>query len=101
VAAIRDQEHHRRIVDHVIEERRWLELQLHERGFEHSPSEANFVFVKPPQGSSAAAVADALRERRVLIRHYDREPIAGWFRITIGTRQQHERLLAALKEILS
>jgi len=36
----------------------------------------------------------------VLIRHYDREPIAGWFRITIGTRAQHERLLTALKEIL-
>jgi histidinol-phosphate/aromatic aminotransferase/cobyric acid decarboxylase-like protein len=34
------------------------------------------------------------------VRRYDREPIAGWFRITIGTRRQHERLLAALKEIL-
>ncbi len=101
VAAIDDDEHHRKIVDYVVDERAWLQEQLREEGFEHSPSAANFVFVKPPQGSSAAAVADALRERRVLIRHYDREPIAGWFRITIGTRQQHERLLAALKEILS
>ncbi len=63
-------------------------------------SAANFVFVKPSLGVSAAAVADALRERHVLIRHYDREPIAGWFRITIGTREQHERLLTALREIL-
>jgi histidinol-phosphate aminotransferase len=100
VAAIEDEAHHRKIVDHVVGERAWLEEQLREEGFEHSPSAANFVFVKPPQGSSAAAVADALRERRVLIRHYDREPIAGWFRITIGTRAQHERLLTALKEIL-
>jgi histidinol-phosphate aminotransferase len=83
-----------------VGERAWLEERLREEGFEHSPSAANFVFVKPPQGSSAAAIADALRERRVLIRHYHREPIAGWFRITIGTREQHERLLAALKEIL-
>ena len=100
VAAIKDEEHHRKIVDHVVNERAWLEEQLREDGFEHSPSAANFVFVKPPPGASAAAVADALRERRVLIRHYHREPIAGWFRITIGTREQHERLLAALKEIL-
>jgi histidinol-phosphate aminotransferase len=100
VAAIEDEEHHRKIVDYVVRERAWLEEQLREQGFEHSPSAANFVFVKPPLGSSAAAVADALRERRVLTRHYDREPIAGWFRITIGTREQHERLLAALKEIL-
>jgi len=99
-AAIEDEAHHRKIVDYVVGERAWLEEQLRGDGFEHSPSAANFVFVKPPMGSSAAAVADALRERRVLIRHYHREPIAGWFRITIGTREQHQRLLAALKEIL-
>jgi histidinol-phosphate aminotransferase len=58
------------------------------------------VFVNPAPGNAAAAVADALRERRILVRHYDRDPIAGWFRITIGTREQHERLLEALKEIL-
>jgi histidinol-phosphate aminotransferase len=99
-AAIEDEEHHRKIVDHVVAERHWLEEKLLELGFEHSPSEANFVFVKPTTGNSAAAVADALREQRILVRHYDREPIAGWFRITVGTRAQHERLLGALKEIL-
>jgi histidinol-phosphate aminotransferase len=99
-AAIQDEEHHRKIVDHVVGERRWLELQLHELGFEHSPSEANFVFVKPTMGNVGAAVVDALRQRRILVRYYDRDPIAGWFRITVGTRVQHERLLSALKEIL-
>jgi histidinol-phosphate aminotransferase len=99
-AAIEDEEHHRKIVDHVVAERRWLELQLHELGFEHSPSEANFVFVKPAASNVAAAVVDALREQRILVRYYDRDPIAGWFRITVGTRDQHERLLEALKEIL-
>src|SRR5260370_785282 len=100
VAAIEDEAHHRKIVDYVVGERAWLEEQLREEGFEHSPSAANFVFVKPPQGSSAAAVADAPRERRVLIRPYDREPIAGWFRITIRTREEHGRLLAAPREVL-
>lgn len=99
-AAIEDDEHHRAIVAHVVSERPWLEDRLRDLGFEHAASEANFVFVKPPPPSSSAAVADALRERRILVRHYDREPIAGWFRITIGTRAQHDRLLAALKEIL-
>jgi histidinol-phosphate aminotransferase len=99
-AAINDDEHHRKIVSHVVAERAWLEDQLREEGFEHSPSAANFVFVKPPQGASAAALADALRERRVLVRHYDREPIAGWIRITVGTREQHNRLIGALRDIL-
>ena len=84
-----------------LAERGWLEDQLRELGFEsYSPSAANFVFVKPALGNSAAAAADALRERKILVRHYDRDPIAGWFRITVGTRDQHERLLAAFKEIL-
>ena len=100
VAAMRDQDHHRKIVDYVVSERAWLAEQLRESRFEVAPSAANFVFVSPPPGSTAAAVADALRERQILIRHYDREPIAGWLRITIGTRDQHERLIGALKEIL-
>jgi histidinol-phosphate aminotransferase len=62
------------------------------------PSAANFVFARPPK--PAAEVAAALRERKILVRHYDREPIAGWLRITVGTRDQHEQLSAALKEIL-
>jgi len=100
VAAIQDEEYHRKIVEHVVSERAWLADQLRDLHFDVAPSAANFVFVQPPRGNAAAAVADALQERRILIRHYDREPIAGWFRITIGTRDQHERLLGALKEIL-
>ncbi|MEA2657309.1 MAG: histidinol-phosphate aminotransferase, partial [Chloroflexota bacterium] len=100
VAAIQDDSHHRMIVDHVVAERAWLADQLTALGFEVAPSAANFLFVQPPSGTGATAVADALRERQILIRHYDREPIAGWFRITIGTRDQHEQLLGALKEIL-
>ena len=99
-AAIQDDEHHARIVEYVVAERAWLAERLRASHFEVSPSAANFVFAKPPAGNDAAYVAAALRERRILVRHYDREPIAGWFRITIGTRKQHERLMAALKEIL-
>jgi histidinol-phosphate aminotransferase len=43
----------------------------------------------------------ALRERRILVRHYDREPIAGWFRVSVGTREQHQALLQALKEVMA
>jgi len=67
-------------------------------GFDLVPSSTNFVFARPPK--PAADVVTALRERKILVRHYDREPIAGWIRITIGTREQHEKLLSALKEVL-
>ena len=98
VAAIEDQEHHRKVVDEVVTNREELSRALADLGFELVPSSANFVFARPPK--PALEVVQALRERRILVRHYDREPIAGWIRITVGTREQHGRLLAALKEIL-
>jgi histidinol-phosphate aminotransferase len=98
VAAIEDEPHHRRIVDEVVGNRETLSSALESLGFEVVPSSANFVFARPPK--PAHEIVAALRERRILVRHYDREPIAGWVRITVGTRDQHEKLLAALKEIL-
>jgi histidinol-phosphate aminotransferase len=98
VAAIEDQAHHLDLVSEVIKNRQTLAEALAGLGFEVIPSAANFVFVKPPR--PAAEVAAALRERKILVRHYDRDPIAGWFRITIGTEEQHAELLVALKEIL-
>lgn len=99
VAAIGDEEHHRKLVSDVIANRDELATALGQMGFEVVPSAANFVFVKPPK--PAAGVASALRARKILVRHYDREPIAGWLRITVGTEDQHRILLAALKEALA
>jgi histidinol-phosphate aminotransferase len=98
VAAMEDQEHHRWVVRSVVEEREWLAGRLSELAFELTPSAANFLFVKPPR--PAEEVFEELRKRRILVRHYQRDPIAGWFRVTVGTRRQHEQLLKALKEIL-
>lgn len=96
-AAIADQAHHRRIVDEVVRNRGELSQALAALGFEVVPSAANFVFCRPPK--PATEVVAALRERKILVRHYDREPIAGWIRVTIGNREQHARLLAAMQEV--
>jgi len=98
VAAIEDEDHHQKLIDEVITNRAQLAGALIDLDFEVVPSSTNFIFTKPPK--PAIDVVSALRARKVLIRHYDREPIAGWLRITIGTHEQHDRLLSALKEIL-
>jgi len=97
-AAIEDEDHHQKLVDEVITNRTHLAGALIDLGFEVVPSSTNFIFTKPPK--PAIEVVAALRARKILVRHYDREPIAGWLRITIGTREQHDRLLQALREIL-
>jgi histidinol-phosphate aminotransferase len=99
-AAVRDAGYHDRLVGFVVGERAWLSDQLRQAGFEVVPSAANFVFARPAAAWPAAGLYSALCERKVLVRHYDREPISGWFRVSVGTREQHEALLAALKEVM-
>src|SRR5437870_11717958 len=98
VVALEDVDHHRMLVDAVVQNRGELGAALAGMGFDVVPSATNFIFARPPK--PAAGIVAALRERRILVRHYDREPIAGWIRITVGTRDQHDQLLMALKEVL-
>jgi histidinol-phosphate aminotransferase len=99
-AAIEDRDYHDRLVAFVVAERAWLAAELRALGFEVAPSATNFLFVRPREGRDAAGLHRALRDRKVLIRHYAQDPIAGWFRVTVGTREQHETLLAGLEEVL-
>jgi histidinol-phosphate aminotransferase len=98
VAAIEDSEYRAALVEHVLDERAWLGERLRERGFAVEPSATNFLLVRPPV--PAARLYRDLRDRGLLVRYYDLEPIDGFFRITIGTREQHAALLRALEEIL-
>jgi histidinol-phosphate aminotransferase len=83
----------------VIEGRARLTSGLVRLGFEVLPSSANFVFTRYP-GHEGAALAAALRQRAVIVRHFAAPRIADYLRITVGTDGQIDRLLAALSEIL-
>lgn len=63
------------------------------------PSQTNFVFVRHP-AYDATALATALRERAVLVRHFREPRIDQYLRISIGTRAQCTRLVAAFENIL-
>jgi histidinol-phosphate aminotransferase len=101
VAAIEDRGHHDRLVAYVVQERAWLSDRLREAGFRVSPSATNFLFAQPPPGWDAARLVEALGRRRVLIRHFSHGRAADWVRITVGTREQHLRLLEVLEEVMS
>jgi histidinol-phosphate aminotransferase len=79
----------------VIESREWLTAELGRLGFEVIPSKANFVFCRHPQ-RDAAALQRALRERRIIVRHFTQARIDQYLRISIGTQAQCEALIAAL-----
>src|SRR4051794_8420673 len=83
----------------VIEGRGRLTDGLTGLGFDVLPSSANFVFARHPahQGNALAA---ALRQRAVIVRHFAAPRISDYLRITVGTDAQIDRLLSALLEIL-
>jgi histidinol-phosphate aminotransferase len=99
VAALEDQRHHRHIVELVIRERERLSGALREMGFTVLPSEANFVMARPPQGSEASGLCAQLRERRILVRHFAHDPLAGWIRVTVGNPEENSALIDALSEL--
>jgi histidinol-phosphate aminotransferase len=62
-------------------------------------SETNFLLVRV-SGARALDVFQALLSRGIMVRHMARPPLQNYLRITIGTPEQNDRLLEALKAIL-
>jgi histidinol-phosphate aminotransferase len=99
VAAIEDEAYFQDIRARVIAGRRRLNEGLAQLGFEVLPSAANFVFARHP-AQEGAALAAALRQRAVIVRHFAAPRISDYLRITVGTGGQIDRLLSALSDIL-
>ena len=74
--------------------------ELRALGFEFPDSKANFVFVRHPAFSGADLQA-ALRARKIIVRHFNKPRISDYLRITIGTDEQMDRVVDALREILA
>ena len=97
-AAVEDVDYVRNYVAEALAAREMLCVGLERLGVPYVQSSANFVLAR--FGKNAIPVRDALRERAILVRDRSYEA-KGCVRITVGTREQTRKLLAALEEILS
>lgn len=95
-AAVQDTEYVEAYVAEVLAARELLCFGLEKLGIPYIPSSGNFVLGR--FGARAIEVRDALRGQGILVRDRSYEA-AGAVRITVGTREQTKRLLAALEEI--
>jgi len=87
-------------VTEVLAARELFEAGLRRLGLAFWPSQANFVLVNA--GARHASVVNGLRARGILVRDRSSDPgCAGCARITLGTRAQARRTLAALTGLLS
>ena len=63
------------------------------------PSCANFLFARHAERGGKEIYA-GLRERGVLVRHFDKPRISAYNRITVGTTAENDALLSALRGLL-
>jgi histidinol-phosphate aminotransferase len=95
-AAVADTAYVENYVAEVLAARELLSVGLEKLGIAYVPSSANFVLGH--FGKRAIEVRDRLRGQAILVRDRSYEA-PGCVRITVGTRAQTRRLLAALEEI--
>ena len=98
-ASVLDDDYFRVSRARVIAGRDAMTTALERLGFDILPSAANFVFARHPR-LDGQQLAAALRERAVLVRHFNKPRIAAYLRITVGTEADTQRLVEAAKDIL-
>ena len=96
--AITDQTSARRSWELVIEERERLQAELSKLGLISSASHTNFVLVSSP--IDAEQLYLRLKDRHILVRYFALPRLQDKLRITVGTRFENDRLIAAVSEIL-
>ena len=99
-AAVADSQWLEQAAATVCAAREHMTSGLRAMGFDVLPSQANFIFTQH-NAFSGKRLFDALRERDIVVRRWDRPRIENWLRISVGTRGQVEALLAVVQEVVA
>ena len=94
-ASIEDKTYFEQSTAKVIAVREWTKEQLKKLGFVFGDSKANFIFAAHPKYPAKELFA-ALREAHIIVRYFDKPRIDNYLRITIGTQEEMQRLIAFL-----
>lgn len=97
-AALLDQNYFQGCVERICATREWFCAEIRRLGYQVIPSSANYLFASPPD-RNGQRVYDALFERKILVRYFSDPVLSHGLRISIGTREEMEKTLAALAEI--
>ena len=99
VAAEQDNAYYLNNCRTIQENRAYTVRALEKLGFSVLPSRANFIFARTDR-MAGGALYRALKRRGVLVRHFDKDRISDYLRISIGTREQMDVLIETTRAIL-
>ena len=97
-AAVQSPAYYKKACQNIVATREYTKQELKKRGFLVTDSYANFLFVKK-EGTNGAELYEKLRKKGILVRHFSKDAICDYNRITIGTKKQMKALLCALDAI--
>jgi len=97
-ASLRDDSHFKTAVSKIINTRTEVSEKLRLLGFMVIESKANFVFISHP-GFSAENLYSGLKEKHVLVRHFNSPDIQNFLRVSIGTHEQMSLFLNLINEL--
>jgi histidinol-phosphate aminotransferase len=95
---LRDRDYFAETCRKVVATREWFTTELKMLGYTVIPSSGNFVFAAPPD-LDGKRVYDGLYARKILVRYFADPLLRHGLRISIGTREEMETTLQAMKEI--
>ena len=98
-AAIKNQAYFDRNSKKIAETREYVKKELRKLGFTVTDSKANFLFAKSDIIGGKELYL-LLKERGILIRHFETERIKDYNRITVGSREEMEIFLKNVGEII-
>lgn len=102
IAALEDEVFMARVLTHNAEWRRWYTEALTRLGLEVVPSVANFLLFQFPDAERSAALADDYLTRHgLLLRRTDEYLLPNSLRVTIGTQEENEAVIAALTAFMN
>ena len=100
VEAVRDDGYFKETTGKIMATRERVKGELKALGFSFPDSKANFVFATHER-VPAQEIFQALREADIYVRYWNKPRISNYLRITIGTDEEMDRLLAFLKDFIS
>lgn len=99
VESLRDRAYFEEITGRIVRTRERVKGELRELGFTFPDSLTNFIFATHER-IPAQQIFRALREREIYVRHWDKPRISNYLRITVGTDEEMDTLLAFLREYI-
>ena len=99
VEAVKDDVYFKEITGKIIKTRQWSKEALEKSGFTCLDSSSNFLFATHST-VPAKVIFEKLKERDIFVRYFNKPRIDNYLRITIGTDEEMQKFVEAVREIV-